>query len=30
MRKLIKKIIFCKKMGMPLKAAFDNGFIKMS
>lgn len=29
MRKLIKKIIFCKKMGLPLKAAFDNEFIKM-
>lgn len=29
MRKIIKKIIFCKKMGLPLKAAFDKGFIKM-
>lgn len=29
MIKLIKKIIFCKRMGFPLRAAFDKGFIKM-
>jgi len=29
MIKLIKKITFCKRMGFPIKAAFDKNFIKI-
>lgn len=29
MIKLVKKIIFCKRMGISIKAAFDKDFIKI-